>query len=212
MNSFIFKHTKNFKMKRNLLLFASCFSLLSITVNAQFNHSVGAGIVYGTGKLPAGAIDYGEVPTILGYGIFYHPRFNITESERSAIGIGIPLTFGLSGSTNSREGGNLSIIADLPLVVDYNFGAGSSVDNEDGFGAFIGAGFGYTYSNQTYTYDYGFGVTDYEQYKGTSYGPLAHGGIKAYINERVYFLRAFYKIGMEKQKFKTFGISVGVSL
>lgn len=179
---------------------------------AQFMHSVGGGFLYGKGKIPSTAEGEYEQPTILGYGIFYHPRFNVSESDNSAISVGFPLTLGLSGSVNSQTGGSLSITADLPLTIDYNFGGGASSSSEsDGFGGFIGAGFGYTYTNQSYSYEMAGGI-DYEELKGSSYGPLAQAGIRAPIGEKSYFLRVFYKMGLETQKFKTFGLSVGVNL
>jgi hypothetical protein len=184
----------------------------AITASSQFSHSVGAGLVYGRGKAPKGSESVsGEKPTIMGYGIFYYPRFNVIENESGAISIGIPLTAGLSGSYNSREGGAMSVILDLPVTADYNFGGGSTKDNESGFGGFVGAGFGYTYSNYTEEF-YIPGVIDsYEQVKGTSYGPVAHGGIKLSVGQNLtFFARAFYKVGLESAKFKTFGIAGGL--
>ena len=195
-------------------VFFTLFAIFSYTLTAtsQIHHSIGAGLVIGTGKIPKGAEQGSETPTILGFGVFYHPRYNITETENGAISVGLPLTLGISGSVNSREGGSISIIADLPITADYNFGAGSSENNESAFGGFIGGGFSYTYSN--YTNDFVIpGTVDLtEQVKGTSYGPLVNGGIRALIGERSFFLRAFYKIGLESAKFKTFGVSAGISL
>jgi hypothetical protein len=196
------------KIGLSLILFV-CFS---ISVNAQFYHSVGGGLVSGTGKVPAGASEGSAAPEIMGYGLFYHPRYNVTESETGAVSVGLPLTAGLSGSVNSRTGGTMSVILDLPITVDYNFGAGSSDYNESGFGGFLGLGFGYTYSNYTDEFVIPGYVDLTEQVKGSSYGPLVNGGIRAYIGDRTYFLRVFYKLGMEKAKFKTFGISAGITL
>ena len=199
-------------MKHKFLLTSLTAFIFAVSGFAQFHQSVGAGIVYGTGKIPKGAEAGSDKPTILGYGVFYNPRYNISETESGALSIGVPLTAGLTGSINSRTGGNISIIADLPVTIDYNFGAGSTDDNESGFGGFIGAGFGYTYSNYTDEFYIPGSVNYSEQVKGTSYGPLVNGGLRALIGEKTYFLRAFYKVGLEKAKFKTFGVSVGISL
>jgi hypothetical protein len=188
-----------------------CMCMLVMSANAQLRFAIGGGLLYGSGKLPQGAEEGSEKPTILGYGIFVHPRFNVTETESGAVSIGIPATLGFSGTVNSREGGSMSITADLPVTADYNFGAGSTEDNESGFGGFIGAGFGYTYTNQTYDYSIPGATVGYEQLKGSTYGPLVNAGIRASITDKTYFLRVFYKIGLEKEKFKTFGASVGVS-
>lgn len=197
-------------MKMKMFVFVVCLLALAAGVKAQFNHSLGGSLIYGVGKLPKTAEEGEEKPSILGYGIFYYPRYNVSESESSAVSVGLPLTFGLSGEVNSRTGGGISLTADLPLTVDYNFGAGSAEDNESGFGGFIGAGFGYTYTNQTFEY-YNGNTLGYDQLKGSSYGPLAHFGLKANISEKIYFLRVFGKLGLETEKFKTFGVAAGVS-
>ena len=194
-------------MKKKLLIAASCF-MLSLGVKAQYNQSGGVGLIYGTGALPNGAQEGTEKPSILGYGAFFYPRYNLTESDGSAISVGFPMTLGLGGNYNSQTGSSLSITADIPLTADFNFGAGSTEDNDSGIGGFVGAGFGYTYTNQTYQYSFGGGT---EQVKGSSYGPLAHAGIKASIGEKIYFLRASYKLGLETAKYKTIGLAVGVS-
>jgi len=198
-------------MKVRVIVSMIVICMMTANANAQLRFSVGAGLLYGSGKLPQGAEEGSEKPTISGYGVFLHPRFNVTETESGAVSIGIPATIGLGGSYNSREGSTLSILADLPITAEYNFGAGSSEDNESGFGGFIGAGFGYTYSNQSYDYSIPGATVAYAQLKGSSYGPLAHAGIRAVINEKTYFLRLSYKIGLESEKFNTIGASVGVS-
>jgi hypothetical protein len=195
------------KMKSLLSLI---FILFLFSAKAQFNYSTGASLIYGKGKLPKNA-DAGDEPTILGYGIFFYPRYNISETDAGAVSIGIPLTIGVSGSANSRTGTSISLTADLPLTLDYNIGAGATEESTAGFGGFIGAGFGYTYTNQAYDYYVNGILYDTEQLKGRSFGPLAHAGIKALISDKVYMLRVFYKLGLEKEKFKTFGVAVGVS-
>lgn len=198
-------------MKYKFLFAALLAVVISSSAFAQFHQSLGIGIISGSGKVPKGAEATSEKPQLGGWGVFYHPRFNISETETSAISIGIPLTLGLTGSYNSREGGNMSLLVDLPLTVDYNFGAGSSEYAESGFGGFIGAGFGYTHSSNTDEFYIPGVVNMTEQVKGTSYGPLVNGGIRALIGEKTFFLRGFYKMGLEKAKFSTFGASVGLS-
>src|SRR6478736_10340163 len=101
-------------MKYRILLAVLSALIISTNGFAQFHQSLGIGLISGTGKLPAGAEDGSTKPTVQGYGVFYCPRYNLSETETSAISIGVPLTLGFSGSYNSREGGAMSIIADLP--------------------------------------------------------------------------------------------------
>jgi hypothetical protein len=197
-------------MKVKMTASAIFMMLLTLGATAQFHFEVGGSLLYGTGKLPKNADVYAEKPTILGYGIFLYPRYNVSETESGAISVGIPATLGLSGSVNSQTGGSLNLTADLPVTVDYNVGAGSTASNESGFGGFVGVGFGYTYTNQSYEY-ITYGGSGYDQFKASSYGPLVHAGIKAVIGQKTYFLRAFYKMGLETEKFKTFGGAIGVA-
>lgn len=198
-------------MKFKIIIGMICMVMLSLNVKAQFRISTGVSALYGTGQVPKSADSGTEKPTILGYGIFFYPRYNISESDAGAISIGIPLTLGISGNINTQSGGSISLTADLPMTIDYNVGAGATEDSEAGFGGFVGVGFGYTYTNQAYSYYVNGTMNGADQIRGKSYGPLAHGGIKANINQKVYFLRAFYKIGMEKEKYKIYGASIGVS-
>jgi hypothetical protein len=198
---------------KKIALFGLLLTVFTTMASAQFRHSVGGGLIFGTGKVPAGANSSSyDKPSYAGYGVFYYPRVNFTEMGGGSISAGIPLTLGASGSVNSRTGGNLSVVADLPLTVDYNFGAGSSDEDESNFGGFVGVGFGYTYSNFNETYAIGTAASDTYTSKGRSYGPLVNGGFKASFNDRTYFLRVSYKLGLEKEKFNTIGLAVGIDL
>ena len=172
--------------------------------------STGAGIIHGKGQVPAGADEITEQPVMTGYGLFLYPRFNITESESGALSIGMPVMIGMGGKVNFSSGASINFIADVPLTIDYNFGSGSTKENMYGFGFFLGGGFGYTYTNKTYEYN-SMGSPAPEKMSGISYGPLAHAGIKVNISEKIYFIRAFYKMGMETEKYRLYGGSIGVS-
>lgn len=91
---------------------------------------------------------------------------------------------------------------DLSVVTDYNFGTKSSPDNEDNFGGYFGAGFGNMHTN----YNTGGGANNVN-----SYGPLVRGGLRftfANDNNRTLSVGAYYKKGMEKDKFNTVGFNV----
>jgi hypothetical protein len=198
---------------KKIALFSLSLTVFTVMASAQFRHSVGGALIFGSGKVPAGADGNNSTkPSFAGYGVFYYPRFSFAEMGNGSLSAGIPLTLGASGSVNSRTGGNLSVVADLPITVDYNFGNGSSDDDEGGFGGFVGVGFGYTYSNSSESYSFGGAGTGTYISKGTSYGPLVNGGIKAGIGDRTYFLRVSYKLGLEKEKFNTIGLAVGIDL
>ena len=129
----------------------------------------------------------------------YFARYNLSEKENSSFSIGIPLSLGF-GSVNSADGTFFGV--DAPLMFDYNMGCNSTRENENGFGGFLGIGFGYNY-------------TSVSSYMGSgnlySYGPEAHAGISFMISRKdshpVTF-GVFYKLGMEADKYRTFGINL----
>src|ERR1700760_2338440 len=81
--------------------------------------------------------------------IIYSPRVSFMETETSSLSVGMPMSFGVSGSYNSQnaDNNNIGLVLDVPLMFDYNYGAGSSRESEDKFGFFGGLGFGY-HANQ----------------------------------------------------------------
>jgi hypothetical protein len=187
--------------------------LFAATASSQFYHDAGAGAVYGRGKAPIvdGNVD-DKKTTIMGIGVFYFPRYNLIEGNRSSLSIGIPFTIGFMGDYDIDEGGAVTLLVDLPLTADYNFGAAATKDKETKFGGFVGAGFGYTYSNYNKEFFVPSSSDSYEQVRGVSYGPLTHAGIRVPIGwDLAIFARAFFKVGLENARFKTFGVSGGLS-
>ena len=109
--------------------------------------------------------------------IMYSPRVTFMETETSSFSVGIPMSFGVSGSYNSQDlngNNNLGIMFDAPLIFDYNYGAGSSKEAEDKWGFFAGAGFGY-HMNQLVASDvYGDGYETSMQ----GFGPVGNAGVR----------------------------------
>ncbi len=109
--------------------------------------------------------------------IMYSPRVNFAETETSSFSIGIPMSFGVSGSYNSQNyygDNNLGIMFDAPLMFNYNYGAGSSKESTDKWGFFAGAGFGYHMNQLISTDQYG---GDYSAKMG-GFGPVGNAGVR----------------------------------
>jgi hypothetical protein len=180
----------------------------SAALAQTFMHSLGASILFGNGK----AVDDGAggsiTPTLGLEAITYYPRINLIESDNSSISVGIPLSLGFQGSVNTQTGSSIAFGYDLPLVVDYNMGHKSTLDNEAGFGGYIGAGFGYTHTSVSISDNY---LGDYSATANT-YGPLVRAGIRFGIpwgeKEYSYTIGGWYKFGLEKDGFKTIGINL----
>jgi hypothetical protein len=152
-------------MKRILFsLLAICLS--SFAFSQTFMQGVGINVVLqsanGFSADPVGAI-------------MYSPRVTFMEDASSSFSVGLPMSFGVSGTYNSQNsyGNNsLGVMFDAPLVFDYNYGAGSSRESEDKFGFFAGAGFGYHMNQYIATDQNGYDYTD----KMAGFGPVANLG------------------------------------
>src|SRR3954466_12310995 len=122
-------------MRMKIISCMTIVFMLTTGVKAQFRISTGISVLYGTGRIPKNADPGTEKPAIIGYGFFLYPKYNIVEGDAGAVSLGFPLTLGISGRVNSTEGGSISLTADLPIMLDYNVGAGATRDSEAGIGA-----------------------------------------------------------------------------
>jgi hypothetical protein len=186
-------------MKQVILLALTCFTL-SGAFAQTFTNGVGISVFstqsQGSSSQISGAITYS-------------PRINFVESESYSLSVGIPVSVGAQGSYNSQDVGNnsLTFLLNLPLVINFNMGAGSTRDNQNKFGFFVGGGFGYHYGtlNETTFDSYGNEYTD--QSSVSSYGPVADGGVRIGLGHGHHNLeiRALYMKGIDASKADIFG-------
>ena len=182
---------------KKVILFVSIVLSCSIS-QAQFSFSYGLGVFLSGGKAEK---EYGQ-GKLLNYGVTAHPSFNITENESSSISISAPITLGMTGSVNSREGAseNASFLLNAPLMIDYNAGAGSSSESTEGFGFFGGLGYGYHTGASV-----AFGSAS-----GT--GPIANAGVRyglrLWKEDQIISLRFSFMKGMNTNKTDVFGINL----
>jgi hypothetical protein len=171
-----------------------------------FMHGAGTGVMITTMK----NADAGAFGTLM-----YNPRVTVMESESSSITVGIPLTLGISGSYNYSsyygEESNLNYLINAPLIVNMNWGAGSSKDTKDRFGFFLGAGFGInngSYKITEYVTENGY-ETYYETNKSiTTFGPAANAGVRFAVGNGSHNIEVLlsYMKGINNEKPNTFGI------
>lgn len=116
------------------LFFSSWLLMSFISLQAQdgpeFMHSLGGKFFF-----------YPNSDGFTSTAIVYSPRVNVIYGENSSLSIGTHLGLGFS-LTNRAQGGSRSFVLDLPLVVEWNLGTGSTRDYTDGFGGYVGAGYG----------------------------------------------------------------------
>jgi hypothetical protein len=195
-------------MKKTLIALVLMTFLTGSAALAQtFMHSLGGSVMFGNGKSVSDGSGGFITPTIGLNAITYYPRINISESDNSSISVGIPVSLGFEGSANSETGSSLAFGYDLPLAVDFNMGHKSTLDNESGFGGYVGVGFGYTHTSVSVSSDFG----DYSA-TANSYGPMIRGGIRFGIpwgeKDWSYTIGGFYKFGLESAGYKTIGINI----
>ncbi|HEY5407847.1 MAG TPA: hypothetical protein VIJ92_12200, partial [Ginsengibacter sp.] len=136
----------------------------------------------------------------------WFPRYNFIEGENSSVSIGAPVGVGIGLVTNTI-GGDAGILFsyDLPVVIDYNIGCKSTVDNDRTFGGYFGAGFGYNKVT--------ISGSSYSDFNGASYGPLIRAGFRfgsanESWNGHALTAGVYYKMGLENDQLHTIGFNV----
>jgi hypothetical protein len=115
-------------------------------------------------------------------GIMYSPRINFMEADNTSFSVGLPMSFGITGSYNSQdvEDNSLGYMFDIPLMINYNYGAGATKEAEDKFGFFAGAGFGYHAHQYVASDDIGYDYTA----KMSGFGPVGNLGVRLGVGHR----------------------------
>lgn len=179
-----------------------CLILVQTGMAQTFLQGLGATVSVMTADIRTAGSSY--TATVAFTNFTYFPRYTLTESENSSVSIGIPIGGGI-GIADGSGGGDASLYYgfDFPLVIDFNKGRKSTYENEERFGWYFGAGFGYMLTSWT---------DGYSSQKLNSYGPIARAGIRfgagANNPDKATTLGLYFKPGLEKHKFKTFGIAV----
>ena len=161
---------------KKIFLFASFVFTTALAGAQTFLHGAGTGFSVTTMKNAETAV-FGT--------LMYNPRFTLTETESSSLTIGLPLTFGFAGeysySSYYGEQSDLRYVLNAPLILNMNWGAGSSKITEDRFGFFVGGGFGINTGNfvvEETIVDGGFEYISYGKQTVTTYGPAANAGVR----------------------------------
>jgi len=150
-------------------------------------------------------------------GFEYSPRVTFLETESLSLTVGIPISIGLSGSYNSTydsyygsyTDNSLKFMFNAPLIVNFNVGCGSTKENENRFGVFVGGGFGYHYQTASGTvYDEsGYPV---DNATSSTFGPAANAGFRIAVgsNQKNIETRLSYMKGLNDNNSNIFGVSV----
>jgi hypothetical protein len=170
-----------------LLLISVC--QLHAQYGVEFMHAVGGKYFF-----------YPNAEGLSSTSIVYSPRINLTSTESNSISVGTH--FGIGFSVYSGPGGSQrSLALDLPLVGEFNFGHGSTFDNESAVGGYVGAGYG--------IHRISMAENDISG-SATLHGPVFTGGIRFTLGRiGSYDLGATYMVNTNKDyKTTPFGISI----
>ncbi|HVM89259.1 MAG TPA: hypothetical protein VMT76_13805 [Puia sp.] len=121
-------------------------------------------------------------------------------------------TVGISGNANYNSNGqsdhNLKLVFDLPLILNFNVGRGSTKETESRFGFFAEAVDGYHYGTANVTYSDAYGDTYTEIATLKSNGPVANAGVQIGVGVGTHTIeiRASYMKGVNNEKPNIFGI------
>ena len=197
-------------MKKIILSLAFAF-LLSTSFGQTFMHGVGITVIGSTtGQGSNSDIGFGE-------GFTYFPRFNFVETEALSVSVGVPLVVGISATTStsydsygySYDNSSIGFVLNAPLILNLNMGRGSTKENTNKFGYFVGAGFGFHHGDfLSDIYDPNTG--DYiGSYSSNTYGPAANAGIRLGVGRRHKNIevRFSYMKGINENKPNIFGVA-----
>lgn len=199
-------------MMKKIFFSLSLFFIASTVFCQSFMHGVGITVIGSTTAQGSNSdIGFGE-------GFTYFPRFTFVETEALSVSVGIPLVMGISATTsatydpyygNSYDNSSIGFVLNAPLIINLNMGRGSTKDNRQKFGYFVGAGFGYHHGDfLTDTYD-SYTNTYINNYSSNTYGPAANAGIRLGVGRRHKNIevRFSYMKGLNENKPNIFGVA-----
>jgi hypothetical protein len=148
------------------------FFTVSTVLGQSFMHGAGVTVLVADSK--GSDVSVAE-------GFTYSPRFNFLETESLSISVSMPLSVAISASYNYYSSGgyysessSIGFVVNIPLIINLNMGRGSTKENRQKFGYFVGAGFGYHHGDFLID-DYYYGVISESS---NSHGPATNAGMR----------------------------------
>jgi hypothetical protein len=195
---------------KKFILSAALLLTLHNAFSQTFMHGAGITVIGSTtGQGSSSDIGIGE-------GFTYFPRFNFVETESLSLSVGIPLCLGVSTTTSTTydpygyyDNTSIGFVLNAPLIINLNLGRGSTKENRNKMGYFVGAGFGYHHGDFiTDQYD---PVTNtyVNSYSSNTYGPAGNAGIRIGVGRqhKNIEIRLSYMKGINESKPNIFGIA-----
>lgn len=199
---------------KTIILSAALVLCFSTVFCQSFMHGVGITVI-GSTTARGGNSDIG-----FGEGFTYSPRFNFLETESLSVSVGIPLSVGISATTSSyydyygnyysNGSSSVGLILNAPLILNLNMGRGSTKENRQKFGYFVGAGFGYHHGDYLTDGIYDPGTGNYtDSYSSNTYGPAANAGVRLGVGKqhKNIEIRFSYMKAINENKPNIFGLA-----
>jgi hypothetical protein len=200
-------------MMKKILFSLVLFFTASTVFSQTFMHGVGITVIGSTtGQGSNSDIGFGE-------GFTYFPRINFVETDALSVSAGVPLVVGISATTSSsydpygygynNSSTSIGFVLNAPLIINLNMGRGSTKENTQKFGYFVGAGFGFHHGDFiSDIYDPNTG--DYiGTYSSNTFGPAANAGVRLGVGRqhKNIEIRLSYMKGINENKPNIFGIA-----
>ena len=153
---------------KKIYLFVILALLCSPTFSQKLMHGIGPGIL--VEKIRGIDPEFSLLFT-------YSPRINVSETETMSLSLGIPISIGIGGSLDNGYMGDYTPYTfwiNTPLILNVNFGAGSTKQNKEKVGFFVGGGFAQQFGVHT-SGDYTAGNSSSTT---STYGPTGNIGFR----------------------------------
>ncbi|PSL28970.1 hypothetical protein CLV42_107116 [Chitinophaga ginsengisoli] len=139
----------------------------------------------------------------------YSPRYSFAEKKRTSLSIGIPLTAGIANvfddlSEGKNRPNTRGYMITVPLMFNFNIGAGSARSCKEKYGYFVGAGYAYQVGSVYEAWPDRPGYDFSEPHTRSTTGPAFNiGGRIALGRERKHIMevRALFMAGITSYKF-----------
>lgn len=210
-------------MKKMVLLAIACM-VGSHAFSQRFFHSLGFPVF----------VDHSLSKSIVSFGLTYAIRYNVMETEKMSLSIGMPISYGGSGHGPGKkeewyydsEGNYVSYytdeekegpftkertMVDIPLVIQFNFGALSTAANKNRLGFFAGGGLGYHYGPVNVKYPDRSGNTYTDSTTQHSVGPMGNIGFRVALGKErtgAIELKLSYMKSVARRTADIYGISL----
>lgn len=200
---------------RKIVMFFAGMLIAGVSYSQTFMHGAG----FGSFGVIADNKSTGDQDANVYVTFSYSPRFSFVEGESMSLSVGVPITAGFSGSYSyssssyygTEESNTLTYMVSVPVMIDFNFGAGAHKEVEERFGFFIGGGFGLfhgTVATEYYDPNYYDFYTQTDQV--TTTGPVGNIGFRIAVgrNQKNIETKITYMKGITNRKPHVFGLGV----